>query len=495
MLEKVQQRSNAHSAAIHSALFSSQTAPQQPTGATHLNTAIGLYAAIEFITVACSAYLASILYHYAILGTAPNNAEYVFASLCFAAIVFIVSFTFHNFSALRRQARHVFLWRGLGAVALAFPIFLTILFLAQFSELYSRGTFLFQAVAISLAVACSRTLFYSWLQFSIKMDRIEAGRVVIVGDTADYSELADRLRDTGITIVGSFPLPRQSRAGKKTQTFIKSEIHEIITECRSVQVDDIIILAEDANVPALLKLASHFGELPVGVHIIPVTALNVFASVQIGEFGNIRTIQVYRMPLSPFELLAKRAFDIIFATIGLIGLSPLFLMVSIAIKLESRGPIFFRQLRHGFNNKEIRVLKFRSMTVMESDGPFTQAVKNDPRVTRIGQIIRATNIDELPQLLNVLRGEMSIVGPRPHAVAHNALFSNMILPFSRRHNVKPGITGWAQVNGFRGATDTYEKMKQRIVYDLHYVDNWSLLLDLKIIFMTLFSKRAYSNAY
>jgi lipopolysaccharide/colanic/teichoic acid biosynthesis glycosyltransferase len=135
------------------------------------------------------------------------------------------------------------------------------------------------------------------------------------------------------------------------------------------------------------------------------------------------------------------------------------------------------------------------MTTMEDGDKFTQAVENDPRVTRVGRIIRHTNVDELPQLINVLRGDMSIVGPRPHATAHNAFFNNMIAPFSRRHNVKPGITGWAQVNGYRGATDTFEKMQRRIEYDLHYVDNWSLLFDLKIILMTIFSKSAYVNAW
>ena len=135
------------------------------------------------------------------------------------------------------------------------------------------------------------------------------------------------------------------------------------------------------------------------------------------------------------------------------------------------------------------------MYPIEDDGPFRQTSQNDPRVSRVGRIIRSTNIDELPQLLNVLFGDMSIVGPRPHATKHNALFKDRITPFSRRHSVKPGITGWAQVNGFRGATDTLEKMQKRIEYDLQYVDNWSFLFDMKIILMTLLSKKAYSNAY
>ena len=223
-------------------------------------------------------------------------------------------------------------------------------------------------------------------------------------------------------------------------------------------------------------------------------ALELIAGAQIGEFGGLLTIQVHRRPLSPFDLVVKRSFDIFAATVGLIVLSPLFLVVSLAIKLDSRGSVFFSQKRHGFNNAPIRVLKFRTMTTTEDGDQVRQAVKNDPRVTRVGRILRRTNIDELPQLITVLQGDMSIVGPRPHATAHNKFYQTKIAPFSRRHIVKPGITGWAQVNGFRGETDTLEKMQQRVEHDLYYIDNWSFLLDMKIILLTLLSKRAYTNA-
>jgi lipopolysaccharide/colanic/teichoic acid biosynthesis glycosyltransferase len=180
--------------------------------------------------------------------------------------------------------------------------------------------------------------------------------------------------------------------------------------------------------------------------------------------------------------------------IGLIVLAPVLAVVAAAIKLDSPGPVLFRQRRHGYNNQTIEVFKFRSMKLENSD-TFLQAVRNDLRVTHVGRMLRNTNIDELPQLLNVLRGEMSIVGPRPHATVHNEMFEGKISVFSRRHIVKPGITGWAQVNGYRGATDTFEKMQRRVEYDLYYIDNWSFLFDLRIMIMTLFSKRAYTNAY
>jgi Undecaprenyl-phosphate glucose phosphotransferase len=216
---------------------------------------------------------------------------------------------------------------------------------------------------------------------------------------------------------------------------------------------------------------------------------------RITQFGNMVTMRIFQSPLTPFNRTIKRAFDVAAAIAGLILLSPLLVIVSLAIKLDSRGPVLFRQTRHGYNNEPIRVLKFRSMTVMEDGDNFRPAIRHDPRVTRLGRILRRSNIDELPQLFNVLVGDMSIVGPRPHATAQNDLFAELISSFFRRHNVKPGITGWAQVNGYRGDTDTLEKMQRRVEHDLYYIDHWSFLFDLRIILLTAFSRKAYVNAY
>jgi exopolysaccharide biosynthesis polyprenyl glycosylphosphotransferase len=207
------------------------------------------------------------------------------------------------------------------------------------------------------------------------------------------------------------------------------------------------------------------------------------------------TMRIFQSPLTPFNRVIKRAFDVAAAIAGLILASPFFIIAPLAIKLESDGPVFFRQTRHGYNNEPISVLKFRSMTVMEEGDNFKPVTRHDPRVTRVGRLMRKTNIDELPQLFNVLAGDMSLVGPRPHPTAQNENFAKLISSFNRRHSVKPGITGWAQVNGYRGDTDTLEKMQRRLEHDLHYIDNWSLLLDLKIIVMTIFSRKVYWNAY
>ena len=269
----------------------------------------------------------------------------------------------------------------------------------------------------------------------------------------------------------------------------------MIDTCRTLRPDDILVLAAADDLPRIPGLVDGLSELPVSLHMIPLGMVDVLASSRLAELGSVLTIQMLRPPLSTFDELVKRIFDIVTAVLGLLLLSPLPLIVSLAIKLNSRGPVLFRQTRHGYNNEIIRVFKFRSMTTIEDDAKFTQAKANDPRMTRIGHIIRKTNINELPQLLNVLSGEMSIVGPRPHPIALNLKFECQIKPLSRRHKVKPGITGWAQVNGHRGGTNTLEKMQRRFEHDLYYIENWSFLFDSKIILMTLFSRTTYTNAY
>jgi Undecaprenyl-phosphate glucose phosphotransferase len=491
MIDKTYSVTNSQSSAIRSILATLKLeTPLKSTGGIQLSTALTVYAAIEFLAVACSAYLGTAIYHFATFGSWRMDARYIFAAILIATLVFLVSIAFHSFFAFGKQPRHIFLSRGIAAIALSFSIFLTFLFFTQFAEAYSRGTLIFQITAVSIALVSARAFFYSWLQNAIASNQIEARRIALIGDVSHCSKFANRLKANGINTVSVFRLP----VGIQAQALM-GRVRQIISELRPYRVDDVIVLANNQMMPKIFDFVSALGELPAGIHIVPVDSPNALASSQIAELGGSQTLQVYSPPLSLFDLCVKRVFDFTFAVIGLIVLSPLFLIVSIAIRIDSPGPIFFRNIRHGFNNDEIHVLKFRSMTTMENGTQFTQATENDPRVTHIGRIIRRTNIDELPQLINVLRGEMSLVGPRPHATAHNALFNDVIAPFSRRHNVKPGITGWAQVNGYRGVTDALEKMQRRVEYDLYYIDNWSLLFDLKIIMMTLFSKKAYLNAY
>ncbi|MBF0238873.1 MAG: exopolysaccharide biosynthesis polyprenyl glycosylphosphotransferase [SAR324 cluster bacterium] len=201
-------------------------------------------------------------------------------------------------------------------------------------------------------------------------------------------------------------------------------------------------------------------------------------------------------PIAGVNRIVKGFEDRIFAFLILLLISPLMLAVAIGVKLSSPGPVFFKQKRHGWNGKEVEIWKFRSMIVhKEEPGQITQATKNDNRITPFGAFIRRTSLDELPQFINVLQGTMSIVGPRPHAVEHNEAYKDIVDGYMLRHKVKPGITGWAQVNGWRGETDTIDKMKRRVEFDLHYIENWSLWFDIKIIFLTVlrifFDKNAW----
>jgi putative colanic acid biosynthesis UDP-glucose lipid carrier transferase len=233
--------------------------------------------------------------------------------------------------------------------------------------------------------------------------------------------------------------------------------------------------------------------LPVNlVPIGPTSDLFQFPSHTIGETV---TIELQRGPRTVFERALKRITDIVVSGISLILLFPLLVMTAIAIKLDSPGPVIFKQRRSGFNGRHFQIIKFRTMYVLEDGEKVVQAKPNDSRVTRVGTWLRRTSIDELPQLVNVLRGHMSLIGPRPHALAHDSEFSAQVAKYAYRHHVKPGISGWAQVHGFRGRTCSVADIEKRLELDLWYIDNWSLALDFKIALMTLVEIVQGENAY
>lgn len=216
---------------------------------------------------------------------------------------------------------------------------------------------------------------------------------------------------------------------------------------------------------------------------------------KITEIANIPMIEINGTPLTASGISLKRIEDIVLSIIILLLVSPLMLIIALLIKLTTKGPIIYKQERHGWNGKTIKVYKFRSMSVTENNSEFIQAQKNDNRITPIGKFLRASSLDELPQFINVFQGRMSVVGPRPHAIAMNHDFKDKVANYMQRHKVKPGITGWAQINGFRGETDTLEKMEKRVEYDLHYIQNWSLAFDFKIIALTIIKGFFGKNAY
>ena len=452
-------------------------------------------ALIEFVTVAATAYLTGLMYHALALQPLedPELHLYFTTALFLSSTSLMISLASRQFATVQLQQQYKFLLSGVGSVALAFSLLLSAMFLLKLSAEYSRAALLLQLIAVTVAVVAERAIAHSRLRFLVKSGRIESKRVVLIGDSANCGDIISRLQSIGIGAVGVFPFP--SGRGVESDQLDDSEVRSIINSCRALAPEEIFILGTSESWSKMAGVVELLSELPAGLHVLPAGGDGMLAPSGILDLGCVVAIQVASPPLSAPDLALKRAFDLAAATTGLLVLSPLFLMVAAMIKLDSSGPVFFRQLRHGYNNRPFWVYKFRSMGMSECNAEYKQAYPNDQRVTRIGRLLRRTNIDELPQLLNVLFGEMSIVGPRPHAIVHNEMFMDSIRPLARRHVVKPGITGWAQANGYRGETDTIEKMRRRVEYDLYYIDNWSFALDLKIIFMTIFAPEAYQNAY
>jgi len=250
-------------------------------------------------------------------------------------------------------------------------------------------------------------------------------------------------------------------------------------------IDVIYLSLPMASQQRILSLLDALRDTTCSIYFVPDTFVTDLIQGRMDSVGGIPVVAVCETPFTGLNRVIKRGTDIVLSLLILTLISPLLVVIALGIKLTSPGPAIFRQRRYGLDGNEITVYKFRSMTVMDDGETIQQAQKDDPRVTRIGALLRRMSLDELPQFFNVLQGRMSIVGPRPHAIAHNEMYRKLIKGYMLRHKVPPGITGWAQINGFRGETDTLEKMKGRIDHDLEYLRNWSLRLDLYIIAKTV----------
>ena len=317
-------------------------------------------------------------------------------------------------------------------------------------------------------------------------------RVAFFGEPELARSVSKRLleEDPNLAIAGLF----STRVPWPLQKDHAGGMRELIAAAQHGFCDRIVLAMPSAEKEELLEVIEELEVLPIDVQLCP-DGMSLPAGISGTRAGGLVLIDLQRPPLNARGILLKMAMDYTLGLLALICLSPLMLLIAAAIKLDTPCPVFFIQSRHGYNHRVIRVAKFRSMTVTE-DGPVvTQAVRGDKRVTRVGGFLRRTSLDELPQLFNVLSGELSLVGPRPHAVAHNMSFAALLNRYANRHKVKPGITGWAQVNGCRGETKTPEDMHKRVELDLYYIKNWSPWLDLKILARTALVPFHSPNAY
>ncbi|CDX11209.1 Exopolysaccharide biosynthesis polyprenyl glycosylphosphotransferase [Mesorhizobium sp. ORS 3324] len=385
------------------------------------------------------------------------------------------------------------------------------------------GTFAVMALtafAMKASEDYSRLLFGSWfvvgfvLIFGLRLvmsrlirrwardGRMER-RAVIVGGGKSAEMLirsVEKQPYNDIRICGIF----DDRGDKRSPPIVAGypklgTISELIEFARIARIDMLIVSLPLTAESRVLQLLKKLWVLPVDIRLSAHSNALQFRPRAYSYIGAVPMLDIFDKPINDWDSVAKRSFDIIFSLVGIIVFSPVMLATAIAIKLDSKGPVLFKQKRHGFNNEVIEVYKFRSMYTDKSDPTAKQTVtKNDPRVTRVGRFIRKTSIDELPQFFNSLFGSLSLVGPRPHAIAaqsHNLLYNEVVDGYFARHKVKPGVTGWAQINGWRGEMDTNEKIRMRTEYDLYYIENWSMLFDLRILFLTPIRLLNTENAY
>jgi len=380
---------------------------------------------------------------------------------------------------------------------LAITIVLGFLFFSKQGAFFSR-------VQLGMWFVFAAAFLLGWrgLRWQILQRMLREGQHTKTAAIFGLSEIGVKLAqkvshnpETGYRLAAVYDDRDRARLSGDYRHLHLGNIESGILAAKSGEFDVVFIGLPIKEESRLLSILYELGDSTVDVHLVPDGFMSSLMAAVRDQVGDINTLSIFGTPLQGLSGVLKRCEDIILSTLFLVLAALPLLLISMAIKLSSRGPVLFRQDRYGLGGKRFKVLKFRTMTVAENEALVNQASRNDDRVTPIGRILRRSSLDELPQLVNVLKGDMSLVGPRPHAVAHNEQYRSQIDYYMMRHKMKPGITGLAQIRGFRGETDTLEKMRLRIDSDLDYIQNWSLWLDFKILVLTIPRLFLDENAY
>ena len=459
--------------------------------------AIGpLTGALDYVLILTACIAAGIGYHSLVLGErggVSSLMQYVGAGNIVAVLFIFGAASKGVYNPIkmvsgRFQVRSiVFFW------SLALLSFALFLFLAKVGPQFSRGTTIIFGMLGLVLLLVSHLSISEILKDALTRGTLAGDRAITIGDHEAVMDLSQTsiLQKSGAREIRRYCLPPLT--GPTYADGLRL-VDEAIQFVRSNSVDCILLALQWSDERRRDLICERLQAIPVPVFLLPDQHVeSIFSRGR--QLGREFTIEIQRPPLSSGELALKRALDVILATGLLVALAPLFALVGILIRLESPGPLIFRQERKGFNGRKFTIFKFRTMNVLEDGHVIPQARKNDARVTRVGRVLRATSIDELPQLLNVVCGNMSLVGPRPHAVAHDDGYTKLIANYAFRQHVKPGLTGWAQVNGFRGETAQLEMMERRVDCDLWYIKNWSFWFDLRILVLTCFELVRGRNAY
>jgi len=444
----------------------------------------------DFLLILLSYLAAGVIYRQ-FMGAPADQETTIGAGLIVGAAFVAIAFfqrvydSHRLFNGIWQARKVVFVWM------MSLAILALIAFLLKSTTSLSRGTTIVFAITGLVSLGAHRAAWRVGLASSLAKGHLIDRRVVLLSlKPLDFtSNRFKDLRKNGFDVVRHFVLN-----ATQDDAALDQEILNIIRQSRTTNAEEFLLAIDWNELPMLQKLSQRLRQVPQPIRLLPDFPIADLVSRPFMPVSGTMAIEIQRPPLSIFERVQKRCLDIGLASIALLLLAPLLIVSAILIKLDSEGSIIFRQSRRGFNGKPFEIWKFRSMSVTENGHTVTQATKQDRRVTRVGRFLRKTSIDELPQLWNVLRGEMSLVGPRPHALAHDNYYDQVISNYVYRHHMKPGLTGWAQVNGFRGETPTIDLMEKRVEYDVWYVSNWSIWLDMRIIVRTAMVMM-YQDAY
>jgi Undecaprenyl-phosphate glucose phosphotransferase len=437
------------------------------------------------------------------------NAQGISALPAYATVIVLMTYlviqTFsvvglYRFAAIRHPVQQA--GKIISIFAAVVLVLVAAAFFLKISEEFSRVWILASSILAVSMILLVRGASVRVLRTLATRGRLTR-KIMIYGAETETAELLEHFRllnEPWNKIIGVFD-DRKQRAGRNLGDIqVAGDLQDLIRHARLERAEEIIVaLPWECLHGRVNEIFRELSMLPTNVRLCPDRTVMGILSRPLDYTHGLPMISVLDMPMTGWNAVVKRMFDFCVSGLLLLFLSPLMAAIMIGVKLDSRGPIFFRQRRYGFNNELIEVWKFRTMKVDQQDADAERlATYNDPRVTRFGSLLRRTSLDELPQLYNVFNGSMSLVGPRPHALkakAGNALYEDVVGEYAKRHRVKPGITGWAQVNGWRGETDTEEKIIKRVEHDLYYIDNWSIWLDIKILLRTLGVVFAQENAY
>ncbi len=436
----------------------------------------------EFTAVILAAILAKWIYLDWMLASYPDAWPYVAASAGLAVAVCVTHKQMGLYDDESLIGPALNLGKLLGGLAIAFLVLLGLLYAVKLSEAVSRGWIATWFIAVAVVLVPLRAYVIHLIGRGLASGMLKR-RIAVVGSAQFAGDLAGRITETEglsyqIDVYGLHPAaaadPRVAGALGDLETALLNE-----------QYDQVFVAIPAAESENIQKVVRTLGCYATELMLITDLTAPLITTTGARQIGGVRADIVHLLPGSEHSWFLKRMLDVILASIALVLLLPVLLLVAVAVRLDSPGPALFRQRRSGQNGSTFRIYKFRTMVQADEGDNVVQAIRNDRRVTRLGRILRATSIDELPQLINVLLGHMSLVGPRPHAVSHDLQFEQQFDLFSRRRRVKPGITGWAQINGYRGETRTSADVQRRMEYDLYYINNWSIWLDIEIMARTL----------